>query len=123
MAERPLGVTDGALVQFEFIIGGEPVVVPARLLRWDQRFMQVSFQPANVADEAAIVQVVFGRADAWTDWSAYPVDRPMASLFRVLVSIGGLFRPPDKAPAAPDRQRPGVPWPPAHGRRRPRPSP
>ncbi len=109
VADRPLGVTDGSLVQFEFIIGGEPVVVPARLLRWDQRFMQVSFQPANVADEAAIVQVVFGRADAWTDWSAYPVDRPMASLFRVLVSIGGLFRPPDRAPRRPTGSGPVSP--------------
>ncbi len=109
VAERPLGVTDGSLVQFEFIIGGEPVVVPARLLRWDQRFMQVSFQPANVADEAAIVQVVFGRADAWTDWSAYPIDRPMASLFRVLVSIGGLFRPPDRAPRRPTGSGPVAP--------------
>ena len=109
VADRPLGVTDGSLVQFEFIIGGEPVVVPARLLRWDQRFMQVSFQPANVADEAAIVQVVFGRADAWTDWSAYPVDRPMASLFRVLVSIGGLFRPPDRAPRRPTGSGPVAP--------------
>ncbi len=109
VADRPVGVTDGSLVQFEFIIGGEPVVLPARLLRWDQRFMQVSFQPANVADEAAIVQVVFGRADAWTDWSAYPVDRPMASLFRVLVSIGGLFRPPDKAPRRPTGSGPVSP--------------
>ena len=119
VADRPLGVTDGSLVQFEFIIGGEPVVVPARLLRWDQRFMQVSFQPANVADEAAIVQVVFGRADAWTDWSAYPVDRPMASLFRVLVSIGGLFRPPDRAPRRPTGSGPVAPRPPPddrHGR-------
>ena len=91
VADRPLGVTDGSLVQLEFIIGGEPIVIPARLLRWEQRFLQVSFQPANVADEAAIVQAVFGRADAWTDWSAYPVDRPLVSLFRVLVSIGGLF--------------------------------
>ena len=109
VADRPPGVEDGALLQFEFIIGGEPVVVPARLLRWDQRFMQVSFQPANVSDEAAIVQVVFGRADAWTDWSAYPVDRPMASLFRVLVSIGGLFRPPDKAPRRPTGSGPVSP--------------
>ncbi len=109
VAERPLGVTDGSLVQFEFIVGGEPIVIPARLLRWEQRFLQVSFQPANISDEAAIVQAVFGRADAWTDWSAYPVDRPMASLYRVLISIGGLFRPPDRAPRRPTGGGPMAP--------------
>ncbi len=109
VAERPQGVTDGAMVQFEFIIGGEAVLVPARLLRWEQRYLQASFQPASVEDEAAIVQVVFGRADAWTDWSAYPIDRPLASLYRVLVSIKGLFRARDRAPRRPTSSGPGLP--------------
>ena len=106
LAERPLGVTDGSLTQFEFIIGGEPVVIPARIVRWQQGNLQASFQPQNLGDEAAIVQVVFGRADAWVDWAAYPVDRPLLSLWRVLVSIRGLFRPRDRSPR---RSGPGTP--------------
>ena len=111
LADRPLGVTDGSLVQFEFIIGGEPAVIPGRLVRWVGRDLQASFQPQSLADEAAVVQVVFGRADAWTDWAAYPVDRPLASLWRVLVSIRGLFRPRDEQsrrlpPSGTSRPRP-----------------
>ena len=101
VADRPLGVTDGSLVQFEFIIGGEPVVIPAQLIRWSDRALQVSWAPTSLADEAAVVHVVFGRADAWTDWSAYPVDRPLTSLYRVLVSIRGLFSARDKGPDRP----------------------
>ena len=41
------------------------------------------------------MQSVFGRADAWLDWADFPKDRPLVSLWRVLVSIGGLFRKPD----------------------------
>lgn len=64
--------------------------------------MQVRWQPTSIEEEARVVQAVFGRADAWTDWSAFPVDRPLASLWRVLVSIGGLFRPRDeRGPSAP----------------------
>jgi hypothetical protein len=45
---------------------------------------------------------VFSRADAWLDWADFPKDRPLVSLWRVLVSIGGLFRRPDnEVPASP----------------------
>ena len=102
VSERPQGVTDGSMVQFEFLIGAEAVVIPARLIRWTERSLQVSWEPANISDEAAVVQVVFGRADAWTDWSAYPIDRPLTSLWRVLISIRGLF-----SARAKDTSRPG----------------
>jgi cellulose synthase (UDP-forming) len=96
LAQRPEGFVDGADVDIEFVLGDAPLMVPARVLRWEAQSMQVRWQPTSIEEEARVVQAVFGRADAWTDWSAFPVDRPLASLWRVLVSIGGLFRPRDE---------------------------
>ncbi len=106
-SDRPDGVPDGAEVQIEFMLDDRPLLVSAKMLRWEQGSLQVAFQPASIAEEADLVHIVFGRADAWTDWANYPVDRPLASLWRVLVSIRGLFRPPGWTPA----NRPGNPAP------------
>jgi cellulose synthase (UDP-forming) len=92
---RPTGFVDGSDIDIEFELGDAPLMVPARVLRWEQQFMQVRWQPTTIEEESRVVQAVFGRADAWIDWAAYPVDRPIASLWRVLVSIKGLFRPRD----------------------------
>ena len=94
-AERPEGFVEGADVDIEFVLGDAPIMVPARVLRWEAQSMQVRWQPTTLEEEARVVQAVFGRADAWTDWSAFPVDQPLASLWRVMVSIRGLFRPRD----------------------------
>ena len=93
-AARPPGVLDGTVAQLAIRVGSEPVVIPARLEGWLGGTLLAQFQPQDLADEAAVVQAVFGRADAWTDWRAYPADRPLASLYRILVSISGLFRAP-----------------------------
>ena len=101
LADRPPGVQDGAPVEIEMLAGEGAVVIPARLRVWDRGGAELAFEPATITDEAAIVRAVFGRADAWTEWSAYPVDRPLTSLLRVLQSIRGLFRPPDRAQRSP----------------------
>jgi cellulose synthase (UDP-forming) len=93
--ERPQGFVDGSDIDIEFGLGDAPLMVPARVLRWEQQSMQVRWQPTTLEEEARVVQAVFSRADAWTDWAAFPIDRPLASLWRVLVSIRGLFRPRD----------------------------
>jgi len=95
-AERPEGLPEDADIDVEFELGEAPLLVPARVLRWEAQFMQVRWQPTTIEEEARVVQAVFGRADAWTDWAAFPVDRPLASLWRVMVSIRGLFRPRDE---------------------------
>ncbi len=106
-ADRPEGVLDGSDIEIEFELGEQPLMVPAQVLRWEAQSMQVRWQPKSIEDEAKVVQAVFGRADAWTDWAAFPVDRPLASLWRVMVSIRGLFRPRDDQQRGAPGQGPG----------------
>jgi cellulose synthase (UDP-forming) len=100
MAERPADMRDEVTnIQVVCALGGQNLVLPAQVVRWERWSLRLRWQPTTLAEEADIVRMVFGRADAWTDWSAYPVDQPLVSLWRVLVSIKGLFRPRE-VPAA-----------------------
>ena len=74
--DRPAGVEPGSKIELEFSLGGERLQLPALIERWGRQFLQVRWQPADIADESLVAQLVFGRADAWTDWNRYPVDRP-----------------------------------------------
>jgi len=84
--------TTGEEVAVEFDLGEAVVTLAARATRWDDRALTVAWRPATVFEEAQVIDVVFGRADAWSDWANYPADRPLVSVWRVLKSVGGLFR-------------------------------
>ncbi|WP_274534351.1 UDP-forming cellulose synthase catalytic subunit [Methylobacterium indicum] len=93
----PRTVPNGCPLEVRFHLGGEELVVPAQVLRSYQDVIKIMWAPRSIEDEMRIVQVVFGRADAWANWSNFKTDRPMVSLWRVLVSIRGLFRLPEGA--------------------------
>lgn len=95
--ERPEGVPDKLLLDLEFALGTERLVLPAYIERWERQLMQVSWSNETIDDERKIVQLVFGRADAWVDWDKFKVDRPLASLWEVLISIRALFRRPGRS--------------------------
>jgi cellulose synthase (UDP-forming) len=95
VVRRPEDLPEDAEIMLEIPLPSGPALIPSRYLRWSENEMLLNFEPKTLADEAAIIQSVFGRADAWLDWSDFPKDRPLVSLWRVLVSIGGLFRPPE----------------------------
>ncbi|HVY13837.1 MAG TPA: UDP-forming cellulose synthase catalytic subunit [Rhodopila sp.] len=90
--ERPDELRLPLPVDIEFALSGERMILPAKIERWEERLLQVSWEARTIAEESRVIRVVFGRADAWVDWSNYPLDRPLRSLWTVLVSIRGLFR-------------------------------
>ncbi len=102
---RPEDLPEDTEILLEMPLPSGSALIPSRYLRWTEKEMLLNFEPKTLADEAAIIQSVFGRADAWVDWSDFPKDKPLTSLWRVLVSIGGLFRRPDGETAASPAER------------------
>jgi cellulose synthase (UDP-forming) len=105
LVPRPEDMPEDSEIMLEIPLPSGSALIPSRYLRWSEKEMLLNFEPKTLADEAAIVASVFGRADAWLDWADYPKDRPLVSLWRVLVSIGGLFRVPDGEVAASPAER------------------
>jgi cellulose synthase (UDP-forming) len=105
LVQRPDDMPEDTEIMLEIPLPSGAALIPSRYLRWSEKEMLLNFEPKTLADEAAIVQSVFGRADAWLDWADFPKDRPLVSLWRVLVSIGGLFRPPEGDGAASPAER------------------
>ena len=100
LVPRPEDMPEDSEIMLEIPLPSGSALIPSRYLRWSEKEMLLNFEPKTLADEAAIIQSVFGRADAWLDWADFPKDQPLVSLWRVLVSIGGLFRPPEGDTAA-----------------------
>lgn len=92
VAERPRDLLEAGPVRVDVTIGEEELSLPARVDAWKGQSIALAWQPTNLMEEADVVRAVFGRADAWTGWSDYPNDQPLLSLWRVLLSIAGLFR-------------------------------
>jgi cellulose synthase (UDP-forming) len=95
--EGKCDIPDGCPVAVEVMLGNETVSVPAEVVRLEGQVLQIRWSPATLQEEANVIRVVFGRADSWLDWANYPIDHPLVSLWHVLVSIRGLFRPREPA--------------------------
>lgn len=90
---------EGMALRVRLALGAEELDLPAVVQRQGGRSLQLRWHPATLAEEAQVVRAVFSRADAWADWADFPLDHPLRSLWNVLVSIRGLFRPRERAVA------------------------
>ncbi len=67
--------------------GEEEFVFPAEIIDTLDDRLRLRWNLEDSAQESALLQCTFGRADAWIDWSAdRPFDRPLASLSEFLSS-------------------------------------
>jgi cellulose synthase (UDP-forming) len=86
LLDRPLGIADGDKCIVRFALGSEEVEVNATLLHWEDGEAFLRFHIENLADEAAMVRVFFGRPDAWLHWDQWPKDRPLRALKDVVLA-------------------------------------
>ena len=84
--ERPLGVADGDAVTAEFLTCGDWVPLRAQILHWEGNLAFLEFTARDLAEEASVVRVFFGRPDAWLHWDHWPKDRPLRALLDVVRS-------------------------------------
>jgi cellulose synthase (UDP-forming) len=102
--DQLIGVPPGTAMRIVLPVGGAKTSITARLL-WvrpagDGVVCGIGFKPANITEETAVIRSVFGRADAWVNWNHHDIDRPLASLWSILVSVVGVFQRPKPLPAA-----------------------
>ncbi len=102
--DQKLPVAPRTMIRVILPVGGARTSITARLL-WvrpegEGVVCGVSFNPANIAEETAIIRATFGRADAWLNWNHQKIDHPLVSLKDMLVCVIGAFRHAKTLPAA-----------------------
>ncbi|MFT8641576.1 MAG: UDP-forming cellulose synthase catalytic subunit [Acetobacter orientalis] len=70
-----------------------------------QKSIGLDWQYSSLREEAQVIRYVFGRADVWTSWADYPLDRPLRSLWLAISSIRSLWLV-DNKPASAGRHLP-----------------
>jgi len=90
LAQSP-GLAPDSEVMVELPLGAETVALPARFLRLEGGEAQLLLHLRTIEEEAAVVRVVFGRADAWLGWDRHRPDSPLRSLLEVVATVGAVF--------------------------------
>nr|WP_239019984.1 UDP-forming cellulose synthase catalytic subunit [Novacetimonas maltaceti] len=95
-----LPVEVGQVVSLGWSLVTGPVTMRATVIARREGRLHLQWIIPGIAAERQVVGLVFGRDDAWAQWSDFPPDRPLRSLYLLVVSICALFRPYPRAEAA-----------------------
>ena len=87
MAED-LVLPSGTEIQVALAPDRQLVWMPAKVIRAAGKSLAIQFLPLTVAQERQLVYALYGRADAWVNWSLdRPVDR-LGESFRIILDYG-----------------------------------
>jgi cellulose synthase (UDP-forming) len=67
--QRPCGLQMGDHAEIQVSASGRQFILPVRLARNSGLRIGLAFAPRGMEDHEAIARVLFGRADAWIQWS------------------------------------------------------
>ena len=97
--ERSLAA--GERVQLTVFVDRTEWCLPARVVGGGGRDLRLGFEALSLREESDLVQLLFGRPDAWLDWErGRPPDRPLSSLATLISeSARGMRRAAHAEPA------------------------
>ncbi|WP_395372055.1 UDP-forming cellulose synthase catalytic subunit [Komagataeibacter diospyri] len=101
----------GQVLTVKWDLGAGPAAVRASVIARDEGRVHLQWAMNDLAEEEEVVGLVFGRNDAWTQWSDFPPDNPLRSFYTVVLSILALFRPEPRAAKGPETPVPQLPVP------------
>ncbi|MFT8675030.1 MAG: UDP-forming cellulose synthase catalytic subunit [Acetobacter sp.] len=69
-------------VNVEYVNNADKITanVPAHIINQQDNIVRLEWRSRNIRDETDIVEMIFGRSDAWSHWSDYSNDKPLHSL-------------------------------------------
>lgn len=81
------------VVEVEYINKRDKITtcVPARIVNQRDVLVRLEWMSRDTQDETAIIEMIFGRSDAWSQWSNYSNDKPFHSLTILTRSIANLL--------------------------------
>ncbi|MFT8369037.1 UDP-forming cellulose synthase catalytic subunit [Acetobacter papayae] len=84
---------DMQTVEVEYINTRDKITVrvPARIINQRDGLVRLEWMSRNTQDETAIIEMIFGRSDAWSHWSNYSNDKPFHSLTLLTRSVANLL--------------------------------
>lgn len=93
-SDGELALATGDRIDLGLFLGDEERSLPAHVVHCQGPLVHVAFASLSLAEESDLVQLLFGRPDAWIDWDRdRPVDKPLGSLATLLrASVLGLRR-------------------------------